>query len=105
LVEAVREYVEGSVMEQSQGGARFEARIARNALQQVERQLSLGPAITAAHQHRLERLGFADDAALADIIRKGDFYDQWEAVGAALASSARDQLLVANPSYLPAAIT
>ncbi len=45
LVEAVREYVEGTVMEQSQGGARFEARIARNALQTVERQLSLGPAI------------------------------------------------------------
>ena len=27
----------------------------------------------------------------------------WEPVAAALAASARDQLLVANPSYLPAA--
>jgi aminoglycoside phosphotransferase (APT) family kinase protein len=104
LVEAVREYVEGTVMEQSQGGARFEARIARNALQTVERQLSLGPAIATAHQQRLRRLGFADDAAMADVVRHGDFFDQWGVVGAALASSARDQLLVANPSYLPPAM-
>jgi aminoglycoside phosphotransferase (APT) family kinase protein len=104
LVEAVREYVEGTVMEQSQGGARFEARIARNALQTVERQLSLGPAIASAHTERVRRLGFADDAALAAEIRSGDFLDQWGAVAAALASSARDQLLVANPSYVPAAM-
>ena len=105
LVEAVREYVEGTVMEQSQGGARFEARIARNALQTVERQLALGPAIASAHADRVRRLGFADDAALAEALRHGDFHDGWGTVGAALASSARDQLLVANPSYLPAAIT
>jgi hypothetical protein len=104
LVEAVREYVEGTLMGQSEGGARFEARIARNALQTVERQFSLGPAIELAHADRLRRLGFADDAALAAELRNGDFGDGWSAVAAALASSARDQLLVANPSYLPAAM-
>ena len=33
----------------------------------------------------------------------GDFDDGWGRSASALASSARDQLLVANPSYLPAA--
>jgi aminoglycoside phosphotransferase (APT) family kinase protein len=101
LVEAVREYVEGRVMERSEGGARFEARIARNALQAVERQLKLGPAIAGAHAKRLARLGFADDAALAATIRQGRLDTEWREVGEVLAAAARDQLLVANPSYLP----
>ena len=48
LVEAVREHLDG-VMERSEGGAGFEARVARNALAIVERELRLGPALAAAH--------------------------------------------------------
>ncbi len=103
LVEAVREYLEANVMERSDGGARFEARVARNALAVVERELLLGREISAAHAYRLRDLGIADDTALAAAIRAGDFDVGWEPVAAALAASARDQLLVANPSYLPAA--
>jgi aminoglycoside phosphotransferase (APT) family kinase protein len=103
LVEAVREYLERGVMEGSEGAARFEARIARNALAAVERQLHLGPAITAAHAARVGALGFEGDGALAAAIRSGAFDTDWHAVAAALAASARDQLLVANPGYLPAA--
>jgi aminoglycoside phosphotransferase (APT) family kinase protein len=103
LVEAVREYLEATVMERSEGGARFEARVARNALAVVERELLLGREISAAHAYRLRDLGIADDAALAAAIRAGDFDVGWEPVASALAASARDQLLVANPSYLPAA--
>ena len=103
LVEAVREYLEANVMERSEGGARFEARVARNALAVVERELLLGREIAAAHAYRLRDLGITDDAALAAAIRAGDFDDGWEPVASALAASARDQLLVANPSYLPAA--
>ena len=103
LVEAVREYLEAGVMERSEGGARFEARVARNALAVVERELLLGREISAAHAYRLRDLGIADDAALAAAIRAGDFDVGWEPVASALAASARDQLLVANPSYLPAA--
>ncbi len=62
----------------------------------------MGADVAAAHAHRLRDLGIADDAALAAAIRSGDFDDGWEPVAAALASSARDQLLVANPAYLPA---
>jgi aminoglycoside phosphotransferase (APT) family kinase protein len=103
LVEAVREYIERGVMEKNEGGVRFEARIARNALQAVERELRLGPALAEAHASRLTRLGFSDDRALASAIRSGSFDEDWQEVGAALAASARDQLLVANPTYLPAA--
>ena len=100
LVEAVREYLESTVMERSEGRPRFEARVARNALAVVERELALGPALAAAHARRVRSLGAADDAALAAAIRTGAYDDRWDEVAGALAASARDQLLVANPSYL-----
>jgi aminoglycoside phosphotransferase (APT) family kinase protein len=105
LVEAVREYLERDVMEQSEGRARFQARVARNVLSMVERELRLGPAFAQAHQDRLAALGFDGDRALATAIRSGACDGEWTAVGKALALSARDQLLVANPAYLPAART
>ena len=57
--------------------------------------------LVAAHAERLAGLGFDDDAALAAAIRSGALDDDWTAVAPALAAWARDQLLVANPSYLP----
>ena len=102
LTEAVREYVEGR-MERDEGAAGFEARVARNALGIIERELQLGPAIAAAHAARLAELGYPDDEALAAALRAGDLDTTWRRVAPALAASARDQLLVANPSYLPAA--
>lgn len=102
LVEAVREYVEG-LMERDEGAAGFEARVARNALGVVERELQLGPSIAAAHAARLADLGFPDDAALAAALRAGDLDEDWRSVAPALAAAARDQLLVANPAYLPPA--
>ena len=105
LVEAVREYIEHDVMEQSEGRGRFQARIARNVLSMVERELRLGPALAHAHHDRLAALGFDGDRALATAIRSGACDGEWSSVGKALALSARDQLLVANPTYLPAART
>ena len=107
LVDVVREYLERGVMQKSEGGAKFEARIARNVLQTVQRQLDLGPAIAQAHGDWLAALGFDDDAALAAALRSGrlDGEADWAATGHALATAARDQLLVANPAYLPTAST
>ncbi len=101
LVEAVREYLDG-VTEEVPGAAGFEARVARNALAVVERELQLGPALARAHAARLAELGFDDDRGLAAALRAGTLDDAWDRVAPALAASARDQLLVANPSYLPA---
>jgi aminoglycoside phosphotransferase (APT) family kinase protein len=100
LVDAVQEYLGRDVMEQSAGRAGFQARIARNVLALVGRELELGPTLARAHGDRLDALGFESDRELAAAIRAGDCDDDWPAVGAALAASARAQLLVANPSYL-----
>jgi hypothetical protein len=89
-------------MERGEGASAFEARVARNALGVVERELQLGPSIATAHAARLSELGYADDVALAAALRAGDLDTTWRRVAPALAASARDQLLVANPSYLPA---
>ncbi len=79
LVDAVREYLEG-LMERGEGVAGFEARVARNALGVVERELRLGPSIAAAHAARLAGLGYADDAALAAALRAGDLDADWRRV-------------------------
>ena len=102
LVEAVREYLDAE-LERGVDGARFERRVARNALGIAERELVLGPTLAAAHAARLAALGFAGDGALASALRSGALDDEWDSVAPALAASARDQLLVANPAYLPAA--
>ncbi len=61
------------------------------------------PSFAAAHAARLAGLGFDDDAALAAALRSGALDGDWDSIAPALAASARDQLLVANPAYLPAA--
>jgi len=94
LVEAVREHL-AEVTATTEGRPSFQARVARNALGIVERELELGPAITAAHQARLEKLGLEDDAALVAAIQAGR-----DDLGPSVATMVRDQLLVANPRYL-----
>ncbi len=99
LVEAVRDYLD-QVMASADGAARFEARVARNVLAVVGRELELGPAGRAAHARRLRTLGFPDDSSLVGAIRAGRYDDDLCGLGAVLAEGTRDQLLVANPSYL-----
>jgi aminoglycoside phosphotransferase (APT) family kinase protein len=103
LVEAVGEYLEQRLHEEAERGARFAARVARNVLSMVGRELQFGPAFGEAHRGRLRALGFDNDSSLARAIRSGSCDGRWDEVGRALAASARDQLLVANPNYLPAA--
>jgi aminoglycoside phosphotransferase (APT) family kinase protein len=103
LVEAVADYLRDDVMAAAEGAARFDARVARNVLATVAREITLGPAIRSDHRTRLAALGFSGDVALAAEIRSGAFDDRLVEVGAALAGSAMDQLRVANPSYLETA--
>lgn len=100
LVEAVREFLERDVMEATEGRVQFHTRVAINALGIVQRELELGPAQTADHQARLERLGMADDAALAAAIRSGQLDDRRAEVVDALRESVRAKLEVSNPGYL-----
>ncbi len=101
LVDALAEHLERSVAVSGDAGSRFEARIAANVLGVIARQIELGPTVAAAHTRRVARLGFGDDAALAAAVRAGRFDDDWEELGAVLAASVRDQLMVANPAHLP----
>ena len=99
LLEAVDEYLGSKVLAAAEGATRFEARVARNVLEIVARELTFGPEIQMAHRRRLAGLGYADDASLAAAIRAGDVDGHIAEVGAALAHSAVDQLHVANPGY------
>ena len=102
LVEAVRDQLE--LDRERAGGerARYEARVARNALSIVGRELAMGGAVIEAHERRLARLGVTDDRALAASLRAGELDATLRDVGMVLAGSIRDQLLVANPAYLDA---
>ncbi len=97
----MREYLDG-VTDAGEGAAGFEARVARNALAVVERELRFGPALARAHAARLAELGFDDDAALAAALRAGTLDDDWDRVAPALAASARDQLRGGQPLLLAA---
>jgi aminoglycoside phosphotransferase (APT) family kinase protein len=106
LIEAVREHLEQIEPERSAApgdgsAARFTARVARNVLSMVEREMEWGSFLGHVQVLRLNALGFDDDRSLAAAIRSGACDAEWKAVGQALAGAARDQLLVANPSYLP----
>ena len=100
LVEAVREFLERDVMEATEGRVRFHTRVAVNALNMVQRELELGPAQAAAHRAALDRLGVADESALAAAIRNGSLDDRRAEVVAVLRDTVRAKLEVANPRYL-----
>jgi aminoglycoside phosphotransferase (APT) family kinase protein len=99
LVEAVREFLETEVAGATEGGVRFHARIAANALSMVERELALGPAQAADHAARLAALGVADDRELSAAIRSGAMDDRWDEVTAAVSASVADKLAVSHPGY------
>jgi aminoglycoside phosphotransferase (APT) family kinase protein len=94
LVEAVREWVAHLDLT---GPDAFLARVAQRALQTVERELALGPALAAEHRDRLAALGFASDVELARAIRDGD--DRPE-VALAVRDAVIDKLRVADPRQL-----
>jgi aminoglycoside phosphotransferase (APT) family kinase protein len=100
LVEAVREWVDGDVREATEGRVAFHARVTVNALQMVERELSLGAAHRVRHEAGLVQLGCADERELAARIRAGDLDDRADEVRQLVARSVRDKLTVANPRWL-----
>jgi aminoglycoside phosphotransferase (APT) family kinase protein len=94
LLEAVGEWVAGLPLT---GRDEFLARVARRALQTVERELVLGPALAERHRSRLQAVGYADDAEMAAGIRNGD--DRKEVVDA-VRETVVDKLRVADPRQL-----
>jgi hypothetical protein len=100
LLEAVREWVESDVRDSTEGRVQFHTRVAANVLSTVERELTIGPAMSTAHQLRLATLGVESEQDLAERIKAG----VWTLDDRVLLDSVRqtvvDKLAVANPKYL-----
>lgn len=97
LVEAVRERMD-SAGERPVGG--FEARVVRNVLAIVEREIEMGPAVAEQRNAVLAEHGAADDEALAHAIRAGEHDDEAEALRQQLLALAEAQLAIDNPRWL-----
>jgi hypothetical protein len=100
LAQAVREFLEDEVMPATEARLRFLARVAANAVAQIERELVLGPGLERAHAAQLARLGVRDDAELCEAIRAGSLDDRMDEVLTAVREGVVDKLRVANPRYL-----
>jgi aminoglycoside phosphotransferase (APT) family kinase protein len=99
LVEAVREFLERDVLDATTGRVQFHTRVAINVLGMVERELTAGPSMAAAHRARLAALGFDDDRSLAAAIRRGELDHRRDEVTVAVYATVLDKLAVANPTY------
>ncbi|HUY64603.1 MAG TPA: DUF6285 domain-containing protein [Acidimicrobiales bacterium] len=100
LLEAVEEFLRHDVMAATEGRVAFHARVAANVLAMVARQMALGPAQAEAHRARLDALGVADDAELAEAIRSGVMDGRLDEVRKAVRQAVADKLAVANPRYV-----
>jgi alcohol dehydrogenase class IV len=100
LAAAVRQFLQDDVMPAADGRLRFLARVAANAVAQVERELLLGDEVRQAHARRLARLRFRDDAELCAAIRDGSVEERIDEVLAVVRADVVDKLRIANPRHL-----
>jgi hypothetical protein len=100
LLEAVREFLSDEVEPELDGRVRYHLKVAINVLAIAERELRLADEHAARHLERLERLGFAGDAELADALRSGALDDRLEDVAAELRAMVADKLAVARPDHI-----
>jgi hypothetical protein len=99
LVATVRRLLADEVIGGLEGRARFNLRVALNVLDIVARQLASEGDDEAAHRQRLDRVGFADDAALAAAIRSGELDDRYAEVAEAIRADVWAKVGVVNPRY------
>ena len=100
LLEAVRDFLTRELEPQLEGRLRWHTKVAANVLAVVERELQLGPEHADRHAERLERVGFASDAELADAIRAGQLDDRLDQLAEELRGMVADKLAVARPQHL-----
>ncbi len=98
LLEAVGEYLR-TVRDEVPGRTGFMARVAANVVDQVGREVTLGPGVAERHRVRLDSLGVADDAELAARIRAGVLTAGDRPLLDALRGTVRDTLSVVHPGY------
>ncbi|HWI42952.1 MAG TPA: DUF6285 domain-containing protein [Nocardioides sp.] len=97
LLDAVREFLAAPPGDRE----RLHRLVAANVVVLVQRELGAAAKDGAAHAVRLEELGVADDAALAELASRLDEDDpRYPALTAAMAQWARAKVAVVNPRYL-----
>lgn len=77
----------------------FEARVVRNVLAIIERELDLGPAVGEGRAAVLSDFGVADEETLAAAIRSGQHDEQADELRARLLAVAEAQLEIDNPRW------
>ena len=97
LIEAVRERMEAAI-DRPVGG--FEARVIRNVLAIVEREMELGPAVEERRVEVLEAFGASSDEDLAASIRSGALDRSAVELRGQLLGLAEAQLAIDNPRWL-----
>ncbi|HEY9313830.1 phosphotransferase family protein [Williamsia sp.] len=101
LVNAVSEWLRTTVMpDAAAGSTRFEARVAANVLDIVERELAAGDIPLDRRRAALEELGFESETDLAIELRAGRANPRDPRIIAVVRASVTERLLVANPRYL-----
>lgn len=107
LIEAVREYLERDVMP-VEGRTGFHARVARNALGMIQRELELGSELNAECRRQIAELLAKDpadmslhdlEAELVKAIRSGDFDERLSEAAAYVRESVDAKLAISNPDY------
>jgi hypothetical protein len=102
LVEAVAAWLAGDLAPTLEGGPRFQALVAAQALAIAARELDLGDAHAAADRAAFAPLvGDAEDPrrALADALRRGDHDEHLEELAPILREHVRRKLALARPGY------
>ncbi|MEZ5379838.1 MAG: phosphotransferase family protein [Acidimicrobiales bacterium] len=100
LAGALATFLTNNVQPALSGGLAFHVRVAANVASMLEREAIAGDAQRRRHRDRLAALGAADDAELADGIRRGAFDDRLGEVAGQLALSTAERLAVVNPRWL-----
>jgi Domain of unknown function (DUF6285) len=97
LLAAVADFLDHEVRDAVTGSVNFHARVAANALRMVQREL-LAPQPTEVTP-ALNRLGVADEAALAKAIRDGAMDGRGDELTSALRAVVSHRLAAAHPGY------
>lgn len=101
LVEAVREFLEGTLLAQVGSEHAFHLKVAINALGMVARELRQPAQAEAAHADRLAALGVGSDAELAALIRGGGGGPEDLArLHRVVLADVEARLAVGNPSFV-----
>lgn len=99
ILEAVREFVQDSLLPLTSGSLRYHTLVALRGLEVVEREIAAGQAPVERHRANLEAIGYASDEELAAALRAGEVRADAESVRRVVAELVAAKLAVWDPNY------